>query len=84
MYKISVTNRAEKDLKRLERSTKNRLVTSISSLAEEPRPAGCRKIQSEEGVWRIRVGDWRIGYFIDDAKLEITIIRIAHRKEFYD
>jgi len=84
MYKISVTNRAEKDLKRLERSTKNRVVTSISNLAEEPRPAGCRKIQSEEGVWRIRVGDWRIGYFIDDAKLEITIIRIAHRKEFYD
>ena len=84
MYKISITNRAEKDLKRLERSTKNRVVTSISSLAEEPRPAGCRKIQSEEGVWRIRVGDWRIAYIIDVSNQEITIIRIAHRREFYD
>ncbi len=84
MYKISVTNRAEKDLKRLERSTKNRVVTSISNLAEEPRPAGCRKIQSEEGVWRIRVGDWRIAYIIDVSNQEITIIRIAHRREFYD
>ena len=83
MYKISITNRAEKDLKRLERSTKNRVVTSISSLAEESRPAGCRKIQSEEGVWRIRVGDWRIAYIIDVSNQEITIIRIAHRKEFY-
>ena len=84
MFKISITNRAEKDLKRLERSTKNRVVTSISSLAEEPRPAGCRKIQSEEGVWRIRVGDWRIAYIIDVSNQEITIIRIAHRREFYD
>jgi len=82
--KISITNRAEKDLKRLERSTKNRVITSISSLAEEPRPAGCRKIQSEEGVWRIRVGDWRIAYIIDVSNQEITIIRIAHRREFYD
>jgi len=84
MYKISITNRAEKDLKRLERSTKNRIVTTILSLAEEPRPAGCRKIQSEEGVWRIRVGNWRIAYIIDVLSQEITIIRIAHRKEFYD
>ncbi|MCY7344616.1 MAG: type II toxin-antitoxin system RelE/ParE family toxin [Pyrinomonadaceae bacterium] len=84
MFKVSITNRAEKDLKRLERSTKNRVITSISSLAEEPRPAGCRKIQSEEGVWRIRVGDWRIAYIIDVLNQEITIIRIAHRREFYD
>ena len=84
MYKISIARRAEKDLKRMERNVKNRVVTAISSLKDEPRPLGCRKIQSEEGVWRIRVGDWRIGYFIDDVKQEINIIRIAHRKEFYD
>ncbi len=84
MYKISITKRAEKDLKNLERSVKNRVVTSISNLKEEPRPFGCRKIQSEEGVWRIRVGDWCIGYFIDDVRREISIFRIAHRREFYD
>lgn len=81
MYKISITKRGEKDLKNLERSVKNRVVTAISNLKDEPRPPGCRKIQSEEGVWRIRVGDWRIGYFIDDVTQEINIIRIAHRKE---
>jgi mRNA interferase RelE/StbE len=84
MYKICITNRAEKDLRRLERSTKNRVVTAISSLTEEPRPAGCSKIKSEEGVWRIRIGDWRIAYLIDASSQEITIIRIAHRREFYD
>ena len=84
MYKISIAKRAEKDLKNLERSVKNRVITSISDLKDDPRPLGCRKIQSEEGVWRIRVGDWRIGYFIDDVSREINIIRIAHRREFYD
>jgi mRNA-degrading endonuclease RelE of RelBE toxin-antitoxin system len=40
--------------------------------------------QSEEGVWRIRVGDWRVGYTIDDTKLEILVIRIGHRSKFYN
>lgn len=84
MFKISITSRAEKDLKRLERQTKNRVASAISGLAGEPRPIGCRKIQSEEGVWRIRIGDWRIAYIIDVSKQEITIIRIAHRREFYE
>ena len=84
MYKISITKRAEKDLKNLERAAKNRVVTAILNLKNDSRPVGCRKILSEEGVWRIRVGDWRIGYLIDDVNQEINIIRIAHRKEFYD
>lgn len=84
MYSVSIIKRAEKDIKRLDRSAKNRVVKAVMSLAEEPRPAGCRKILSEEGVWRIRVGDWRIGYTIDDKLLEVTIIRIANRGEFYN
>ena len=84
MYKILIARRAEKDLKRMERNVKNRVVTAISNLKGEPRPLGCRKIQSKEGVGWIRVSDWRIAYFIDDVKQEINIIRIAHRKEFYD
>jgi len=64
MYKTSITRRAEKDLKRMERNVKNRVVTAISNLKDEPHPLGCRKIQSEEGVWRIRVGDWRVGYLL--------------------
>ena len=84
MFRVSITGRAEKDLKRLERKTKNRIVTVIAGLADEPRPSGCRKIQSEAGVWRIRVGEWRVGYVIDAPNYEVTVIRIAHRREFYD
>ncbi len=84
MYKISIIKRAEKDIKKLDRSNKNRVVKAIMDLAGEPRPAGCRKVLSEPGVWRIRVGDWRIGYTVDDGELLVTVIRVAHRSEFYD
>jgi len=84
MYKLSITRRAEKEIRQLDRQTKNRILEAINALANQPRPAGCRKVLSEEGVWRIRVGDWRIGYLVDDKDDAITIIRIANRKEFYD
>jgi mRNA interferase RelE/StbE len=84
MYKITITSRAEKDIKRLDRPVKNRIITAIMALADDPRPPGCVKVQSEEGVWRIRVGDWRVGYTIDDTAQEVTIIRVGHRSEFYD
>jgi mRNA interferase RelE/StbE len=84
MYNVTITSRAERDLKRLDRPTKNRVVKAILELASNPRPAGCLKVRSEEGVWRIRTGDWRVGYSINDAASEVTVIRIAHRGEFYD
>jgi mRNA interferase RelE/StbE len=84
MYNVTITSRAERELKRLDRTTKNRVVKVILELASNPRPAGCLKVRSEEGVWRIRAGDWRVGYTIDDAASDVTVIRVAHRSEFYD
>jgi mRNA interferase RelE/StbE len=84
MYNVTITARAERELKRLERSAKNRVVTAIINLSSNPRPAGCLKVKSEEGVWRIRVGDWRVGYQINAASSEVIVIRVGHRREFYD
>jgi len=84
MYKITITSRGEKDLRKIERQSKNKIVEAILKLKEGPRPQGCRKVLSEAGIWRIRVGDWRIGYAINDDAKEITVIRVAHRREFYD
>jgi mRNA interferase RelE/StbE len=84
MYNVSITPRAERDIKRLDRQIKNRIVTAIMALAGDPRPSGCIKVHSEEGVWRIRVGDWRVGYSIDDPAKEVLVIRVGHRSEFYD
>jgi mRNA interferase RelE/StbE len=62
MYKVTITARAERELRRLDRGVKNRVVKAILELASTPRPPGCLKVKSEEGVWRIRIGDWRAGY----------------------
>ncbi len=84
MYKVTIIRSAEKSLKNLDRQAKNRIVSHILSLADEPRPHGCRKVLSEAGLWRLRVGDWRLGYEINDTDKEITIIRIDHRSSFYE
>jgi mRNA interferase RelE/StbE len=84
MYRVDITSRAERELKRLDRPIKNRIVSAILALGSDPRPAGVIKVKSEEHVWRIRVGDWRIGYIIDDTSHEVTIIRVGHRSEFYN
>lgn len=83
-YTILFTRSARKNLDQLDRQLLRRIAPIVDSLALEPRPAGCLKVKTEEGIWRVRVGDWRIGYEIDDTKREVTIIRIGHRSEFYD
>jgi mRNA interferase RelE/StbE len=83
MYRVSITSRSERDLRKLDRAIKNRIVKALLSLESNPRPTGCLKVQSEEGVWRIRVGDWRIGYTVNDVAEEVVVVRIGHRSEFY-
>ena len=84
MFKVSITSRAERELKRLDQPVRNRIIIALSALASELRPAGCLKVKSEENVWRIRVGDWRVGYQVDDNNSEVVVVRIAHRSDFYE
>ena len=83
-YAILLTRRARRDFDRLDRQAINRIAPAIDALSDDPRPHGCVKVKTEEGLWRIRVGDWRIGYMIDDSAREVTVIRVGHRSEFYD
>jgi mRNA interferase RelE/StbE len=84
MYEVLVSPHAERDLRRLDRFTKNRILPVMIALAQDPRPHGCLKVKTEERLWRIRVGDWRIGYQIDDETQVVKIITVGHRREFYD
>jgi len=81
---VEISSRAERELKRLDKTTKTRIVKALLVLIKDPRPPGSIKVKTSEGLWRIRVGDWRVGYEIDDATHTITIITIGHRREFYD
>ena len=84
LYRVSLRSRASKETRRLDRQTLARISKALDSLADNPRPAGCLQVKTAEGLWRIRVGDWRIGYEIDDEARTVTIIAIGHRREFYD
>lgn len=82
-YVVSLSLRAQRETRRLDRQILARIAKAIDSLVENPRPPGCLKVKNKENLWRIRVGDWRIGYEIDDAARVVTIITVGHRREFY-
>lgn len=56
----------------------------MENLASNPRPAGCKKLQGGDREWRIRVGDYRIVYTVDDSKLLVEVTRIRHRSQVYE
>jgi mRNA interferase RelE/StbE len=59
------------------------MVTHIESLASSPSPSGCKKLRSGDCEWRLRVGDWRVVYTIDDGKSLVEVTRIRHRSDVY-
>ena len=83
-YRVEVKPSARKELEDLPNNVLSRAVRKMESLAENPRPPGCKKLKAYSDVWRIRVGDWRILYIDDDGTKLVSVTRIAHRREVYD
>ncbi len=82
-YKVFFKQSAEKELRRISRPYLNRVVAKIRALSHEPRPFGTQMLKGDTRYFRIRQGDYRIIYEVDDMKREITIIKIGHRREVY-
>ena len=83
-YSVEVKPSARKELEALPDKVLARVVQKMDSLRDTPRPAGCKKLKGYKDQWRVRVGDWRVVYIIDDAAKLISITRIAHRREVYE
>ena len=83
MYEVLIERTAEHDLKSLPINLFDRIVPRIKALADNPRPAGCHKLTGSKNDWRIRIGDYRVLYEIDDARKRVRIFRIRHRREVY-
>ena len=83
-YVVEVKPSAGKELENLPNNVLARAVRKMESLAQDPRPAGCTKLKGYRDLWRVRVGDWRILYLIDDSAQLVSVTRIAHRREVYD
>jgi mRNA interferase RelE/StbE len=83
VYEVYLERSAENDLKRLPTSTFDPIVHQIKTLAENPRPSGCRKITGSKNDWRIRIGDYRVLYEVNDSVKAVRVMRVRHRREAY-
>ena len=83
MYKILLEKQAEKDLKKLPNELFQRVIPAIKNLTHDPRPVGCLKLKNSEQDYRIRIGDYRIIYEIDDKNQTVKVMKIRHRRESY-
>jgi mRNA interferase RelE/StbE len=83
-YTVEVKPTARRELEALPDSVLARVVRKLEALGHTPRPAGCKKLKGYKDQWRIRAGDWRVIYIIDDAAKLVSVTRIAHRREVYE
>lgn len=82
-YTVRVANSAAKAIGKLPRSTQKRVVRAIESLSEDPRPDGCRKLSGSDSTYRVRVGDHRVIYDVDNDDLLVLVVRVRHRRDAY-
>jgi mRNA interferase RelE/StbE len=83
-YRVAFKSSAEKEFFRLPDEISARILSRIKALAADPRPHGTKKLRGGTTEWRIRVGDYRVIYTIDDEVKHVKVTRIAHRREVYE
>lgn len=84
IYNIVLSKSASKELHDLPNQAVSRIIISIMSLADNPRPHGTKKLKGTQNTWRIRVGDYRVVYSVDDIVRVVDIRKIGHRKDIYE
>ena len=82
-YRLELSPRARRDLKKLPAQVRQRLKGPIDALVHTPRPIGAVKLEAEENTYRIRVGSYRILYEVHDRILLVILLKVADRKEVY-
>lgn len=83
-YSVEAKPSARKELEALPDKILARVIQRIESLGQTPRPIGCKKLKGFKDQWRIRVGDWRVVYVVDDATQVVSVTRVAHRSQVYE
>jgi mRNA interferase RelE/StbE len=83
-YQIVVSKSAAKEIRKLQKLDLQRVLAAIASLSENPRPFGYKKLVASKNVNRIRIGDYRVLYWIEDTVRIVEISGVKHRREAYD
>jgi len=82
-FTVEYESRAVKELAKLDKPVARRLITAIDALSADPRPSGVRPLVGYPNLWRIRVGEYRVVYTIEDTELVVLALRVAHRSTVY-
>ena len=82
-YSISLARSARKELERLPDDIADRILAKVETLAGAPRPVGVIKLHGQKNLWRLRVGDYRVIYSIDDFSKAVDVSVIRHRRDVY-
>jgi mRNA interferase RelE/StbE len=82
-YRAALTSSSEKELQGLPKKVIARIIPRLENLVLIPRPPGYKKLKGGDNEWRIRVGEYRVVYVIDDAARTVDVTRIAHRRDVY-
>jgi len=82
-YKIEFSRKAERQFKALTNQIQKRLKPKIDALAQKPRPRGVKKLEGEDELYRVRVGDYRVIYQVRDNVLIVLVVSLGDRKEIY-
>ena len=83
-YKLSFKRSTEKELRKISPPELRRVVKAIQALAHDPRPPDVRMLKGPDRYWRVRQGNYRIVYEIDDPTKQIVIIKVGHRRDVYE
>ncbi len=82
-YQVTFARSARRELEELDFLIVPRILARIEGLAQTPRPSGARKLRGQQNLWRVRVGDYRVVYSVDDRRRVVDVVRIRHRREAY-
>jgi mRNA interferase RelE/StbE len=83
MYTVEFVPSVDRALRRLPEAAQRRIVRAVEALSGDSRHRGSVKLAGEGNLWRIRVGQYRVIYTIDDDRLAVLVVRVAHRKDAY-
>ena len=82
-YQVSILPAALRQLAKLPKAVQKRIQEQIDTLADNPRPHGVKVLEGQQGLYRLRVGDYRVIYQIAAEQLTVLVVRVGHRREIY-
>lgn len=84
MYSVEISPAAEKQIKKITKEEQAKVIERAYKLVDDPRPSGVKKLKGVSSLYRVRQGSWRIVYTVEDEKLTVLVVKVAHRSKVYE